>query len=406
MSVESQQSGESRKQTDDFSKSIEFVKADEEKQIAYGAVLVPNRVDFQGDFLRPETIESLAENYEARVAEGDALPGVMHAVFPREHIELVEDRLLDGEETIGEKTLPDGTWVQGYRFVDDELWSLVKDGVLGGNSIGGTIEEEIWYSPGAVPDDVEFPDAVVDQLAEYDLSPDEAEVREIGGGRIMEVSAVDFPAVPDATHAAHKSVGLWRASKKFGESVVDDRIRLEERGHSEEDARRLAEYMDRTKSKSLVERARRRIWPNGHRESGDNEKHSTETGPAESGEDADEVSDLLKTMDQEELSDTLNDIKAQNETLTERVDSLSEKVDDEPDEPNEEKSDTATEEQIEELTAALKTLGENQEQILGRVERMSEAGGFSQQKSDENPGGDEPSNLSKTLGLGNMAGGD
>lgn len=377
-------------QSDEFAKSVDFLKDADDGQVAYGAILVPDRVDHQGDFLRSGTIADIADGFEGR-------GGVMHATFPGDdHLELVDDRILESDETVGEKELPSGTWLQGWKFHDDDLWELVDDNVLDGYSIGGRIEADIWYSPDAVPDDVEFPDAVVEELDEHGLSPDEVEVREIADARVLENSTVDFPAVPDATHAA-KSAGLLKGAPQLTESVVDAQLYLEERGHSEEDARRLAEYLDRTKSKSIVERAKRRIWPSGQTERGGTANQTTR---AESREDAELA--VLQNMDEEELSDTLSEIKAQNEDLTERVDSLSEKVDESTDESESGENEKTTDEQIAELTDAMKTLGENQEQILGRVERLSEAGGHSQQKADGDTGEDEPSALAKSLGLGNM----
>ena len=236
-----------------FERAVQFVKAgDAEKQIAIGAVLVPDRVDHQGDFFREETVRSLAEDFDQRVEERDAVPGVMHAVFP-DHIELADNRVTEGRIELGERTLPAGTWMQAWKFNDDELWSLIEDGIIGGYSIGGTISNDtVRYDAGEHPDDVSFPEEVKESLEAAGYEPEEVSIREITDGRILEVSAVDYPAVPDATHEAYKSASsasLAKGDPALTGSIVEARLYLEERGHSEEEARRLANYLQREKSR-------------------------------------------------------------------------------------------------------------------------------------------------------------
>lgn len=232
-----------------FERSVQFKAADSERQIAIGAVLVPDRVDHQGDFFREETVRSLADNFGERVENRDAVPGVMHAVFP-DHIELADNRITEGKLELGDRSLPAGSWVQAWKFNDDELWSLIEDGIIGGYSIGGTISDEwVRYEGGEHPEDVSFPSEVKAKLEDAGLSPDEVSIREITDGRILEVSAVDYPAVPDATHEAYKSGDLAKADPALTGSIVEARLYLEERGHSEEEARRLANYLQREKGR-------------------------------------------------------------------------------------------------------------------------------------------------------------
>lgn len=232
-----------------FERSVQFKAADSEKQIAIGAVLVPDRVDHQGDFFREETVRSLADNFGERVENRDAVPGVMHAVFP-DHIELADNRITEGQLELGDRSLPAGSWVQAWKFNDDELWSLIEDGIIGGYSIGGTISDEwVRYEGGEHPEDVTFPSEVKATLEDAGLSPEEVSIREITDGRILEVSAVDYPAVPDATHEAYKSGDLAKGDPALTGSIVEARLYLEERGHSEDEARRLANYLQREKGR-------------------------------------------------------------------------------------------------------------------------------------------------------------
>lgn len=237
--------GDVSSEDSDFEKRVEVLEKDDTEQIARGAVLLPDRLDHQGDFLRADTISDLRANWTQRVADGDALPGVMHAVFPRDAMELVEDRQLDTPETIGGKTLPAGTWLQGWKYDDDQLWELVANGVLGGFSIGGTAKGRV-YEAGELPDDVSIPDEVQTELDEAELTRDDIRAREITSGRIMETSTVDRPAVPDAVHAETKA--LAKAAPALTENIVQARLYLEARGHDPDDAKRLAEFLQTHKA--------------------------------------------------------------------------------------------------------------------------------------------------------------
>lgn len=367
-----------------FAKRFEFEKADDNEQIAYGAVMVPNRLDHQADFVRPETISSLRDDFEKRVDDGDAYGGVMHAVFPSDDVELVEDRQLESSESIGGKELPAGTWVQGWKFTDDDLWELVKDGVLGGNSIGGTAKGVI-YEPGAMPDDVEIPDAVQSELDEAGLSRDDIIVREITEGRIMEVSAVDYPAVPDATHEEHKSLATAKASTALTDNVVAARLYLEARGHDPDEARRLAEYLNDQKSqKGLFGRLREK-WLGG---SG-SEQSVDERAESRAGSDNE---DLLTSMNEDELNEKLDALDSRLSEIDEKL-SADTDSDGDTEEGQESKADDGddgptTEEKLDTLAEATKTTVDQVEQIADQVEQMADAQGVSQQ-ADQGSGGEE-----------------
>lgn len=283
-----------------FERGVEFKQTDSSEQIATGAVLVPDELDSQLDYFRGDTIRDLAENYEQRFENGDVYGGVMHSVFP-EGVELVESRVLDESESVGDEAYPEGTWLQSYKFTDDALWSLVDDGVLSGNSIGGTAKGRVTEP---IPDDVRVPDAVADGV------PDDADVsdlpgREITEGRILEVSAVDQPAVPRATHEQHKAAGLEKGHPALTESVVQARLYLEGRGHSPDDAKRLAEYLqseksageDAEKSGSWISRARQFFGASSGGSGGESALQQSRA-PDESGESTDSVEKDGRTLSQ------------------------------------------------------------------------------------------------------------
>lgn len=372
-----------------FEKRVELLEKNDDEQIARGAVLVPDRLDHQGDFLRADTIADLRDSFAERVDEGDAYPGVMHSVFPRDDLELVEDRQLESAETIGGKELPAGTWLQGWKYADDTLWTLVDDGVLGGFSIGGTAKGVI-YEPGAMPDDVEIPDPVQAELDELDLDRDDIRVREITEGRIMETSTVDRPAVPDAVHAETKA--LAKAAPALTENVVAARLYLEARGHEPDDARRLAEYLNDSKSrKGLFGRLRDKWLPGGSGRSQTAEtsavdprgeaQHSDERAESRVGSEKD--TSVLEHMNEDELNEKL-------EALDSRLDDIDEKLsedaaDDGSDAGQEKKTDNgsgdgpSTEEKVDQLAEATTTVAEQIERVAEQVDQMASAQGVSQQ---------------------------
>lgn len=226
-----------RKQSAKFEKQVEFKATDSERQVAVGGVLVPDKVDRQGDFVREDLIWDFAEDFMVRLqSDGDASPGVMHAVFPSDDVSLVENRVLDAEEEIGGKTFPAGAWIQSWKFHDDQLWTLVEDGILSGYSIGASgVEWDGPYEAADVPDDVVVPDD----------HPEEAGVWQIVAGAVNEVSSVDIPAVPDAQIASLKADDLAKSVPRLVESQKSCEAYLEERGHSEGDAAQLCSYLQR-----------------------------------------------------------------------------------------------------------------------------------------------------------------
>jgi len=218
-----------------FTKRVDFKEADDERQIATGVVMVPDKVDLQGDFERPETIREMSEGFMTRLSgDGAAEGGVMHAAFPG-HSTLVENTVLDQSREIGGEEVTAGSWVQSWKFDDSELWTLVRDDILSGYSIGA--ENVRWSDP---MEQEELPDDV-DVAAGY---PDEEPAYELEQGRVVEVSSVDIPAVPDAQIIQTKDDSKKRVADYLGdrEGFMEE---MAERGHSEGEAERLWSYLQR-----------------------------------------------------------------------------------------------------------------------------------------------------------------
>ncbi|WP_265109185.1 XkdF-like putative serine protease domain-containing protein [Halosolutus halophilus] len=218
-----------------FRKDVEFVAKDDDEQIAAGIVMVPDKVDLQNDFAREETIREFADQFEAFVEAGQAGGGVMHAVWPDDWMALERNEVLDEAEEIGGTEAPAGAWVQEWAINNDDLWSVITDGILEGYSIGAIQVD--WDGPFEQDADA------VDDVAVPDAIDDEALVWELVDGIIREVSAVDIPAVPDAQILDTKADTEKRLGDYLGDrdGFIDEAL---ERGHSEAEAERLWELLN------------------------------------------------------------------------------------------------------------------------------------------------------------------
>jgi len=218
-------------------KRVEYTEKDEDAQVAAGVVMVPDKVDLQGDFAREDLIREWATQFENFLEAGEGDGGIMHAAWPSEWMTLERNEVLDEAEELGVETVEAGAWVQAWKYHDDELWSLVSDGVFSGHSIGAT---NVTWSPAMAQE--ELPDDV-DVAADY---PDDQPVWQIQAGLMREVSAVDMPAVPDAeilTAAAKAG-----ASKRLGDHLGNRDGFIQEameRGHTEENAERMWSVLHR-----------------------------------------------------------------------------------------------------------------------------------------------------------------
>ncbi|MFC6973641.1 XkdF-like putative serine protease domain-containing protein [Halomicroarcula sp. GCM10025709] len=222
-----------------YEKRVDYVAKDEDAQTATGVVMVPWTVDHHGDWERPETIEAFAAQFDAFIDAEQADGGILHSVWPSDWMTLERNEVLAEAEEIGGETVPEGAWVQSWGYHDDELWGLVEDDILGGHSIGAVSVDWSFSGedPEDLPDEVDVPDEV-----------DAVEYYELTDGIIQEVSAVDFPAVPDAQILTASKARAAAAEKRFAEHVGNPNGFIEEaleRGHSEEAAQRMWDVVDR-----------------------------------------------------------------------------------------------------------------------------------------------------------------
>jgi len=227
-----------------FTKTATIKAVNDEERTATAAVLVPAELDHEGDYFRPPAIE--------RFYSDDVETGVMHAAFPDDAATLERSEIIDEPETIGDEEFPAGTWVATRRYEDDDLWVLVEDGVLTGFSIGGDIADREELE--SVPDDVTVPEAIPEDVAEGPAT-------ELIDGTVNEISDVDLPAVPRATYKG-RDLGKSILEEVDGEAEFVE-VMTEQRGHSEDDARRLYQYLTEQRDKAHDTVEKPIVLPNG-----------------------------------------------------------------------------------------------------------------------------------------------
>jgi len=277
-------------------KRVRIKEKDSKKQIATGIVLEPFMVDKQGDFLTPEGVQNMFSS--------DIDHGVMHSVFPKNHSEIVRNEILEDKETIGGEEFPAGTWVISRKYLDNDLWQLIEEGVLNGYSMGGSVSEHEVYNTDDIPTNVTIPPDYKEDLA-----------FEIKDGSVFEVSDVDIPAVPRATYMTLK----MKRDKNIldeADSKIEFIDLMEERGHAREGAEKLWDYLTRVENNLNLAKTIKGEPPVS------NNENMTEEGETKSikekfrdwlfSKDSNEDSEDEETIDIEELEEKVGRTLSQN----------------------------------------------------------------------------------------------
>jgi len=64
--------------------------------------------------------------------------GVMHRLRVNGQVKILESFLAPVDFSVGDVRVRKGTWLLAVRVISAELWEQVKEGTLGGFSIGGS----------------------------------------------------------------------------------------------------------------------------------------------------------------------------------------------------------------------------------------------------------------------------
>jgi hypothetical protein len=110
--------------------TVKIKKVDEELQIVYAEVYVPNTPDSDNDYMTVETIREMAHGFlaEGRVTKID----VEHS---RDDVQAAVV-----ESFVARKGDPDfiqDAWVAGVKIYDPDVWELIKSGEINGFSLDG-----------------------------------------------------------------------------------------------------------------------------------------------------------------------------------------------------------------------------------------------------------------------------
>lgn len=110
-------------------------KAEDRGELRYvlGIVLEPEVVDSQGDIYSADEIRKSEWTYMTNFRN----VGLMHKGLINGKVNLVESYIAPVDMRIEGSVIKAGTWMAGFHVADDELWTQVKGGQLGGLSIGG-----------------------------------------------------------------------------------------------------------------------------------------------------------------------------------------------------------------------------------------------------------------------------
>lgn len=162
-----------------------MVFKDDEKQIVYGPVLVPDEPDSDGDKVTEEHIEAVAHGFLKQYGNIDLRHSLNNVGST------VESYIAPMDLTFEDITVPKGSWIMGVHVSNKDAWDDVKKGKLQGFSIMGV--------PNSVKKSAESDEAVEKGSSRTTLA-------DLGEDWIVNaVSLVEEPAVPKAKWVAIKS---------------------------------------------------------------------------------------------------------------------------------------------------------------------------------------------------------
>jgi hypothetical protein len=110
-----------------------------EQMISYEVVYEPLVKDAHGEWMSEETLQKACDNFNQNLAKGVVQPNLFHLQNTDKFT--IEDTWIQKEfdivvDATGEKVKA-GAWICKIKYHDEDLWTLKKEGVIGGVSIGG-----------------------------------------------------------------------------------------------------------------------------------------------------------------------------------------------------------------------------------------------------------------------------
>ena len=119
---------------------IDIAKTDDDKRLVFGIVYSPGEIDSQGDITDAAEIEKAAYAFLKTSRTGDGVD--KYHTFTAESGAFVAESWLvrKGDPVFLDQ--PEGSWAVAIKIDDDDLWSAVKSGEIGGLSMGGRADVE------------------------------------------------------------------------------------------------------------------------------------------------------------------------------------------------------------------------------------------------------------------------
>ena len=109
----------------------------DDKQLAYGVVLVPGQVDAQGDTISADEIEKAAHEYMVKSIQETPID-LQHVLdLPRDRAVPVESYIAPVDMEVGGHQIIKGSWVMVTHVPDNEIWDQIKKGAIMSYSIRG-----------------------------------------------------------------------------------------------------------------------------------------------------------------------------------------------------------------------------------------------------------------------------
>lgn len=128
--------GKGPKPFDTLNKSTMVIKAtNDEQMIAVDVVYEPNKPDAHGQWMSKETVRKACENFNKNLSEGNVKSNLFH-IKETESFSILKSWINECDCYIGDKFVPEGTWLAESKYHTKELWDMKKSGELMGMSVG------------------------------------------------------------------------------------------------------------------------------------------------------------------------------------------------------------------------------------------------------------------------------
>lgn len=116
---------------------VDIIQKSNEKQFVLGRVMIPGKVDTDGDVISKEETEKAAH----RFMQNSHTIGLTHQYYSPDTY-LVENYIAPVDFEKNGKKIEQGTWMAGVQINNDDIWQAVKEGKLRAFSVGGWASKE------------------------------------------------------------------------------------------------------------------------------------------------------------------------------------------------------------------------------------------------------------------------